>query len=118
MSRVQISPGPVLIDKMPQRSSLITGIGTERMLRLLELARERTIRDKSSDPLSKRYIKIAREISSHYKISSPREFKNSVCKKCNSVLIPGLNCKVRLASGKKYLVYKCECGKEKHVFYK
>ncbi len=92
-------------------------IGKERMLRLLELAKQRTTKGKGSDALSKRYIRIAREISSHYKISTPKAFKNAVCNRCNNVLIPGINCKVRLSSGK-YVVYKCECGNEKHVFYK
>ena len=102
---------------MPKSNTLMTTVGKERMLTLLELAKQRTNRNRKSDPLSKRYIKIAREISSHYKISAPKEFKNAICNKCNNVLIPGINCKVRVSSNK-YIVYKCECGNEKHVFYK
>ena len=44
--------------------------------------------------------------------------KTEVCGSCDSVLIPGINCSVRLASSYGYIVYRCKCGAEKHVMYR
>jgi ribonuclease P protein subunit RPR2 len=104
---------------MPKNEELVKRVAVERIERLFELAKERTeMKDKASKDLAKRYIRIAKAISSRYKVSMPSSVKNFICKRCSSVLIPGFNCTVRLASSKRYIVYKCECGEEKHVFYK
>lgn len=98
---------------------LIKEIAADRINKLLELAEERA-KDNTelSKKLSKRYVYLARKISMHYKVKIPKEKKQRLCKKCNNFLIPGVNCTVRVASSKRFVVYKCECGAEKHIFYK
>lgn len=75
-------------------------------------------RIRCADNFEKRYVQLARKISAHYRIRIPQGLKNRICKNCNNLLAPGINCKVRVASGNKYIVYSCECGHEKHIFYK
>ena len=104
---------------MLKKNPVIKEIATWRMQRLFSLASERTKKNGSdSERLAKRYVNIAKEISSHYKVKMPKEIKNAICSNCSNVLVPGLNCRVRLASSKRYVAYVCECGEEKHIFYK
>ncbi|MGI0141285.1 MAG: ribonuclease P protein component 4 [Candidatus Micrarchaeales archaeon] len=104
---------------MLKKDPVILEIATWRMQQLFLLAANRAKKkDDESRRLSRRYLKLLKEISSHYKVRMPNQIKNSICKNCGNLLIPGLNCKVRLASSKGYLVYTCECKEEKHIFYK
>ncbi|MDE1825823.1 MAG: hypothetical protein KGH61_03960 [Candidatus Micrarchaeota archaeon] len=105
---------------MQKRDPVVMQVAGQRMSRLFELARQRTVQqDSESQRLARRYIKIARAIGTHYKVELPKQMKELACKKCNAVLVPGLNCKVRIASSKKYVVYVCGfCSTEKHIFYK
>ncbi|MEM3781718.1 MAG: hypothetical protein QXT43_02025 [Candidatus Micrarchaeaceae archaeon] len=96
---------------------IVKEIAKCRISRLLELAyamaRQNT---EQSRQLEKRYVRLARLISAHYKVKIPKEQEQRICKSCNNLLVPGINCTVRLASGRKYLAYRCECGAERHVF--
>jgi len=104
---------------MQKKDPIVKEVATWRIQRLFELASSGTKKgEKESLRLSKRYVRIAKSISSHYKVKMPEKVKNSICKKCGNILIPGLNCKVRLASSKRYIIYLCSCGEEKHIFYK
>lgn len=99
--------------------SLVRKIASSRIENLLDLAKQRTLeKTADSEILAKRYVKLARKISSHYKVGIPKELKYRVCRNCGNFLIPGINCSVRLASVHKYLVYRCDCGEERHIFYK
>jgi ribonuclease P protein subunit RPR2 len=101
------------------KNNLVKEIAKDRVEKLLKLAEERALENtEASIKLSKRYVELARKISMHYKVGIPKKLKNRICKKCNNFLIPGINCSVRLASSKRFLIYKCECGAEKHIFYK
>jgi ribonuclease P protein subunit RPR2 len=88
----------------------------ERMERLYELAYQKN-RKGEDEKLARKYIVIARGISSHYKINMPTRIKNAICKKCSTTLIPGRNCSVRLVSTGGYLLYACSCGHRNRVFY-
>ncbi|MDE1850403.1 MAG: ribonuclease P [Candidatus Micrarchaeota archaeon] len=104
---------------MQKKDPIVKEVATWRIQRLFELASIGTKRgEKESLRLARRYVRIAKAISSHYKAKMPDKVKNSICKKCGSILIPGLNCRVRLASSKRYIIYLCRCGEEKHIFYK
>lgn len=96
-----------------KNSSVVKKIANERIYILFDLAK------KEPDPeLSKRYMKLIKQICEHYRIRLPKELKNNICKKCNLLLIPGKNLSVRLASSNGYIVYKCKnCGTEKHIHY-
>ncbi len=103
---------------MKKDNSFIKKIGTFRINRLFYLAKEKIIENKKdSIRLSKRYIKIAKDISRHYKINTDENFKNSVCDECNSILIPGVSCRIRVLKNK-VLIYMCDCGAQKKVFIK
>ncbi len=98
---------------------IVEKVAADRMRRLLGMAEERAkeLTDMSKK-LEKRYVMIARRISTHYKVRIPDGLKHRICKKCGSFMVPGVNCKVRLSSSHGYLVYICDCGAETHSFYK
>lgn len=102
-----------------QNKSVVSKVAEERMHTLLLLADARAKeRTEQGSRLEKRYVLLARRISTHYRIRLPAEFRSRICKSCNNLLIPGINCTARAASGKGYIVYACECGHERHIFYK
>jgi ribonuclease P protein subunit RPR2 len=94
---------------------IVKKIATKRMEILYDLAKETY---KTDPALSIQYVKLIRQISRHYKIPLDRDFKKNVCKKCNSVLLPGKSSQVRIVSSKKYVLIRClNCGTEMHVHY-
>ncbi|MCL5239220.1 MAG: ribonuclease P [Candidatus Marsarchaeota archaeon] len=102
-----------------KNSELSRKIAIGRIGRLAKLAEDRTLEgDTASRRLAKRYVDLARRISQHYKVSIPKELKQRVCRNCGNFLVPGVNCTVRLVSSRGYAAYVCECGEERHIFYK
>jgi ribonuclease P protein subunit RPR2 len=102
-----------------QKSGIVETIAKDRINILYNLAyAEFCKNDEDSIKLGKRYVKLMFEISMHYKIEIPKVIKQKLCKKCKTILIPGLNCEVVVASSKGYISYKCKCGNELHNFYK
>lgn len=95
---------------MHKNERLIEQVALERISRLYSLAVKSTTESRKSTPLSKRYVKIAREISSHYNVKMPQRIKNGICRNCGNVLVPGINCHVRISSSTKQAIYRCECG--------
>ena len=99
-------------------SPLVKEIAAQRILRLFELAKLRAVSgNQTSRLLARRYLGIARRISSHYKVTIPKEVGKMLCKGCGNLMVPGVNCTVRIVGQRKYVVYKCECGSERHSFY-
>ncbi len=104
---------------MHSKPDIVKKIALERMERLFELASEKEASGSDDDNrLARRYTTLLKKIGMHYKVQLPKRIKNSICSGCGAVLIPGKNCTVRMASSEGYAVYKCECGKEKHIFYR
>ncbi|MDE1874064.1 MAG: hypothetical protein KGI04_03010 [Candidatus Micrarchaeota archaeon] len=102
-----------------KNASLVERMAESRMRNLLAMADARTkLGGAEQGRLAKRYTKLARLISSHYKVPVPAGLKQRICKNCGNLLVPGVNCSVRAVSSRGYMAYVCECGKEKHVFYK
>ncbi len=98
---------------------LVEKIALGRIRTLLQNAEARTTeRNDASKKLARRYVGLARKIGMRYKVSIPKELKWRVCKGCGNFLVPGVNCGVRLVSSHGYAAYVCECGEERHVFYK
>lgn len=63
---------------------------------------------------AKRYVALARRISSRYKVRIPDKWRRRMCKGCNALLSPGKNCTVRIRSG--MLVMRClECKRVKRM---
>lgn len=96
---------------------MVQEIALERIQRLFELAEQKLkADDEDSERLAKRYVGLAKLISTHYRVKVPNKLKNKACKKCKLVLLPGITCSVRLSSG--FLICKCRCGNESRVFVK
>jgi ribonuclease P protein subunit RPR2 len=93
----------------------VRGIASQRIEILYMLAKK----EYESDPkLSVQYVRLIKQISRHYKVGLPEDFKRGVCKKCSSILVPGKSSRVRLASSKRYVAITClNCGSEMHVHY-
>jgi RNase P subunit RPR2 len=71
-----------------------------------------------TDGLSKRYIRLIKKLSSHYKVTIPKKLKATMCKKCNDIIVPGVNGKVRLASSTRRVLCICDkCGTENGLPY-
>ncbi|MCL4372996.1 hypothetical protein M1384_02935 [Candidatus Parvarchaeota archaeon] len=71
---------------------------------------------RENNNLSERYIFLAKRILTSKKIKLPKEEKFLICRSCNKLLIPGVNCRVRLKQG--FLTYKClNCGNVRKVKY-
>lgn len=80
-------------------------IAKERIKYLFELA------DKVNNiDLAQKYIKRAIKISTRNRVSIPDRYKKRLCSNCNSFLIYGENCRVRIQNNN-YITIKCkECG--------
>jgi ribonuclease P protein subunit RPR2 len=66
----------------------------------------------SNPPLSSHYIETARKIAMATKIRLPLVNKRQICKKCNVLLVPGDNCRVRIRQRREsHVVVTClHCG--------
>lgn len=99
---------------------LVNDIASDRIAILYRLAEARA-HDNTPESilLARSYVKKIKKISTHYKVKLPIYIKDSICKKCSSLLVPGLNAHVRIASVHSYIIIKCDnCGTEKHIMYK
>ncbi|MCL4391522.1 MAG: hypothetical protein M1284_03285 [Candidatus Parvarchaeota archaeon] len=65
---------------------------------------------------SDRYAYLAYKLVKAKKVKLDRGEKFLICRSCNRLLIPGINCRVRLKQG--FLTYKClNCGNVRKVKY-
>ncbi len=86
----------------------VASVARERIQILLLQASEMAGRN---EDLSRRYVQLARRISSRTKVRIPSEDKRYLCKGCGLALRPGLNARFRLHPGSKRLVITClSCG--------
>lgn len=84
-------------------------IARERISILFSLAEKEF---KKHPERSKRYIQLARKIGLRYNVRLSKELKRKFCKKCNSLLIPGLTSLVRTDSKTKTINVRClSCNK-------
>lgn len=83
------------------------GIPEERVDRLTALAREAVA--EGDTERSREYVRLARRIGERHRLCLPREFRRFTCDACDAFLVPGVNARVRLQSGR--VVITCEeCG--------
>src|SRR6266498_1992190 len=68
----------------------VASVATERFQILLDQAKKMAWTD---ERLSRRYVTLARKISSRTKVRIPRESKMYLCKGCGLALVPGHNAK-------------------------
>ncbi|MFT4326120.1 MAG: ribonuclease P protein component 4 [Candidatus Woesearchaeota archaeon] len=74
-------------------------------------------KDEFPDPISKRYIYLARKYGTKHNISLPKTMRDSICKNCNTLLVPSKTCTVRIKPGKNKLIIKTctNCGTIKRL---
>lgn len=72
---------------------------------------------KTNPELSRQYILTARKIAMSAKIRLPVELRREICKKCNSLLVNGFNCRVRIKQKREpHVVVTClNCGYHKRM---
>src|SRR4030067_3823235 len=70
--------------------------------------------------LSSRYVETARRIAMAAKIRLPTKFRRQICKECNSLLVVGDNCRVRIRQRREpHLVVTClNCGSPTRMVFK
>jgi ribonuclease P protein subunit RPR2 len=86
-------------------------LARERMDILLRHARKVF---KEDSELSRRYVTLTRRIGMRYNVRLTKKDKLELCKKCNSLLVPGVNCRVRTHALR--VVITClECGSVRRV---
>jgi ribonuclease P protein subunit RPR2 len=93
---------------MEQKGS-IRQIVYERIDILLPLAAS-ALR-KKDEKYAKRYIFLARKLSTRYNCRMDRARRAKFCKSCGLPLVPGLNVKIRLRKRTKTAEYLCSCGR-------
>ncbi len=64
---------------------------------------------------SARYIKMALDLVKKHKVRIPEELRNSFCRKCHVVWIPGKTVKVSYDRKNSCLRVKCKCGHSKRI---
>lgn len=85
-------------------------IAKRNIKELLELALKIFHKDRG---LAKRYVDMAFRIAMKTRTRIPKEYKCFVCRKCRNLLIPGVNCRVRLQPRREpHIVVTClNCGR-------
>ncbi|RZN61743.1 ribonuclease P protein component 4 [Methanonatronarchaeum sp. AMET6-2] len=64
--------------------------------------------------LSHRYMEIAWKLKLKTRVEIPKPYRNRVCRKCQSYLVPGDNQKTRIHNSK--IIHRClECGNIKRI---
>jgi ribonuclease P protein subunit RPR2 len=82
----------------------------KRRIQVLFQQAEKTRRE--NPQLAGRYIETARKIAMAAKIRLPTQYKRRICKNCNTLLVLGDNCRVRIKQKREtHLVITClTCG--------
>ena len=81
-------------------------IARERIEKLFEEAEKAFPKEPA---LAKRYVELARKISTRTNTPVPASLKSRFCKKCNAYLMPGKNAKIRTKN--RAVITAClECG--------
>jgi RNase P subunit RPR2 len=89
---------------------IFKNIAKERIKGLLSMAEEKA----HTDPdLSSEYVSIAVRIGTKCRVRIPERWKWRICKGCNTLLCPGLNCTIRIRRKRQHhLVTRClYCGR-------
>lgn len=83
-------------------------IARERIEILLNLAKSNF---KTEPKFSKRYVALARRLGSRYNVAFSKRW---ICKKCNTLLLPGVSCTIRVRRGIRLLICT-DCGATKRL---
>lgn len=78
---------------MPQRSRLLRDLALQRMRILYSLGAEAT--KLGEVEYSRRYGELIRAISMRVRVRIPRYLKRWICRRCNAIMVPGYNARIR-----------------------
>jgi RNase P subunit RPR2 len=81
--------------------------------KLLDQARK--AHDAGKKERSSRYVKMAMDLLKKHKTKLPKELKNSFCRKCGALWIPGRTATIFFDRKAGCLRVKCRCGFTKRV---
>jgi len=72
---------------------------------------------RANPQLSSRYIETARKIAMAARIRLPMKHRRRICKNCNTLLVPGDNCRVRIKQKREpHVVTTClNCGAQTRI---
>jgi ribonuclease P protein subunit RPR2 len=102
------------LDEVGMKQVSIKQIARERIAILFAEAK----RIGRSDPKrAAQYVKTARRIAMAARIHLPVEFRRQTCKKCNNLLVQGVNCRVRVKQKREpHVVITClNCGNQTRI---
>ncbi|MFA5572637.1 MAG: hypothetical protein GX799_04795 [Crenarchaeota archaeon] len=93
------------------KQSNIKEIARQRITILFEQAKKLA---KNNPKLATQYIRSARRIAMAANIRFPLEFRRETCRKCNSLFVHGVNCRVRVKQKREpHVVVTClNCGEQ------
>src|SRR4030042_5195521 len=80
--------------------------------RIQTLSRQAEEARRENPQLASRYVEVARKIAMAAKIRLPTYYKRRICRNCNTLLVLGENCRVRVKQRREpHLVVTClACG--------
>ena len=88
--------------------SAVATVARERIDILVKQAEENLL---PRPDLSKRYVELAKKISTRTRVRIPREKKHYLCKNCGLPLVLGKNVRLRLRPGNTRIIITClNCG--------
>jgi ribonuclease P protein subunit RPR2 len=72
---------------------------------------------KENPQLASRYVEVARKIAMAAKLRLPTKYKRRICRNCNALLAPGVNCRVRIKQKREpHVVITClACGHQTRI---
>ncbi|MCX8176268.1 MAG: hypothetical protein N3E48_03430 [Candidatus Bathyarchaeota archaeon] len=96
----------------------IVEVARERIEILMENAFKKMM--ENDEKLAQRYVYLARRISMRSRVKIPRRWKIFICRGCKRLMIPGLNCRVRVQRRRNpHMALTClMCGHVKRFNYK
>lgn len=89
-------------------------VALQRIEILYRLAKDSAAKDPE---LSARYVSLMKRISTKYRRRLDSEIKRGICASCGRVLFPFGAREIRVSGSNGYIIVRCVCGKEKHIFY-
>jgi len=101
--------------KRGSKPKWVKELAEQRIVKLLTMAEKNL---KPHPERTRRYVELAKKLSSKYNVTIPSELKRRICKKCDAYLVPGYNLAIRTDPKKKAVVYTClDCGTKKNYGY-
>lgn len=85
-------------------------IALQRIHKLFQLARDLI---HENEELAQHYVAIARRVCMAARVRIPNEYRRQVCRGCKKLILPGVNCHVRIQQRREpHIVITCGyCGK-------